>query len=81
MELFIVLLIVIAANACEQKPFTMVGFERVISLSIPVGVSLAGFERGGNLSTGVHDNLYTRSIVLIDEDDFIGLRRGFILVI
>lgn len=69
MKLFVVLLIAIAAIACEQQPVIMVGVgEAVITPPDPVGVSLAGFDRGGNLSTGVHDDLHTRSIVVEDED-------------
>lgn len=42
--------------------------EVVITPPNPVGIPMAGYDRGKNTSTGVHDDLYTRSIVVQGED-------------
>jgi|GEM_PF-593902 len=54
---------------CQEPPVIMVGVgETVVTPPDPVGVSLSGFDRGGNTSTGVHDDLYARSVIVEGEE-------------
>lgn len=51
--------------ACEPETSIRVGVaETVITPPDPVGVELAGFDRGGNTSTGVHDDLHARTLIV-----------------
>ncbi|MEX2574403.1 MAG: neutral/alkaline non-lysosomal ceramidase N-terminal domain-containing protein [Balneolaceae bacterium] len=68
---FIALLLAGAAAGCEESPSSEIKVgvgETVITPPDPVGVSLRGFDRGGNTATGVHDDLHSRSIVVEDRD-------------
>ena len=42
--------------------------ETIITPPNPIGVKMAGYDRGVNTSTGVHDDLYARSLVVEGED-------------
>jgi neutral ceramidase len=42
--------------------------ETIITPPNPIGVRMAGYDRGANNSTGVHDDLYARSLVVEGED-------------
>ncbi len=42
--------------------------ETIITPPNPIGVRMAGYDRGANTSTGVHDDLYARSLVVEGED-------------
>lgn len=42
--------------------------ETVITPANPVGVRMAGYDRGVNTSTGVHDDLYARSLVVESKE-------------
>src|SRR5665647_474710 len=42
--------------------------EKIITPPNPVGHPMAGYDRGITTSTGIHDNLYTRSIVVEGAD-------------
>ena len=42
--------------------------ETVITPPDPVGVKMAGYDRGTNTSTGVHDDLFARSLVVEATD-------------
>jgi len=40
--------------------------EVVITPDDPIGLPMSGFDRGGNTSTGVHDDLYARTVIVED---------------
>ena len=42
--------------------------EAIITPPDPIGVKMAGYDRGTNTSTGVHDDLYARALVVEGED-------------
>jgi len=42
--------------------------ETIITPQNPIGVRMAGYDRGNNTSTGVHDDLYARSLVVEGKD-------------
>src|ERR1035437_9160971 len=42
--------------------------ETIITPPNPIGVPMAGFDRGTKTSTGIHDDLHARSIVVEGED-------------
>ena len=42
--------------------------ETVITPTNPIGVRMAGYDRGTNTSTGVHDDLFARSLVIQGDD-------------
>ncbi|MFZ4102822.1 MAG: neutral/alkaline non-lysosomal ceramidase N-terminal domain-containing protein, partial [Sphingobacterium thalpophilum] len=42
--------------------------ETVITPPNPIGVKMAGYDRGSNTSTGVHDDLFARSLVVEAAD-------------
>jgi len=42
--------------------------ETIITPPNPVGIPMLGFDRGTNTSTGIHDDLHARSIVVEGED-------------
>ena len=42
--------------------------ETIITPTNPIGVKMAGYDRGNNTSTGIHDDLYARSLVVEGED-------------
>ena len=42
--------------------------ETVITPTNPIGVRMAGYDRGTNTSTGVHDDLFARSLVVEGDD-------------
>lgn len=57
------------ANFVSDPPKIKVGVgEAIITPPNPVGHQMAGYDRGTTTSKGIHDNLYTRSIVVEGED-------------
>lgn len=64
-----IVLISILVVGCEEPTTIKVGVDETITTpSDPVGVYMSGFDRGGNTSTGVHDDLYARSLAVEGED-------------
>jgi neutral ceramidase len=56
-------------NSSGSNPKIKVGVgETIITPPNPVGYPMAGYDRGSSTSTGIHDNLYTRSIVVEGAD-------------
>jgi neutral ceramidase len=64
---FAIVIFAIACSTPTAKIKVGVG-ESIITPPDPVGVPMAGYDRGGHNSTGVHDELYARSIVVEGED-------------
>lgn len=59
------IIISIVAVNCGESPTIKVGVgETTITPEDPSGIYMSGFDRGGNTSTGVHDDLHTRSMVV-----------------
>ena len=53
----------------REAPKIKVGIgETIITPTNPVGHSMWGYDRGDNTSTGIHDDLHARSIVVEGED-------------
>ena len=61
--------ILIIATVIQVSAKIKVGVaETVITPPNPVGFAMAGYDRGTNTSTGVHDDLYARALVVESED-------------
>jgi len=63
----LVMLIVLGCSGDPSKIKVGVG-ETIITPPNPVGVPMSGYDRGTNTSTGTHDDLHARSIVVEGED-------------
>ena len=61
-----ILIISVATHATAQIKVGVA--ETIITPPNPIGVRMAGYDRGANTSTGVHDDLYARSLVVEGED-------------
>lgn len=59
----------IIASAVQVSAQIKVGVaETIITPPNPIGFRMAGYDRGTNTSTGVHDDLYARSLVVESKD-------------
>lgn len=60
---------ILFAAAAQVSAKIKVGVsETVITPPNPIGFRMAGYDRGTNTSTGVHDDLYARALVVESED-------------
>jgi len=63
-----ILIILISLSGILAAKIKVGVAEAVITPPNPVGVSMAGYDRGTNTSTGVHDDLFARSLVVEGAD-------------
>ena len=66
-SLFILIVLISSFETLSAKIKVGVA-ETIITPSNPIGVRMAGYDRGANTSTGVHDDLFARSLVVEAAD-------------
>ncbi len=65
--LFIFLIFSVSQCAKREVPKIKVGLGEAV-VTPPVGTPMAGYDRRGKVSTGVHDDLHARSLLIEGED-------------
>jgi len=65
---FQVILIMLLFNLPIMAQLKVGVAESIITPPNPIGVKMAGYDRGSNTSTGVHDDLFARALVVEAED-------------
>ena len=69
MKISVFILILLISSFIPVSAKIKVGVaETVITPPNPIGVRMAGYDRGVNTSAGVHDDLYARSLVVEGDD-------------